>query len=66
MKEEKILIDGMSCGHCVKAVEIELSELNLDSYEVEIGSANILYDENKVSHADIVKAIEEAGYRVEQ
>jgi len=64
VKVEEIIIEGMSCQHCVKAVEVELSELNLDSYKVEIGSANVHYDEDKVSYTDIANAIEEAGYKV--
>lgn len=64
MKNVELKIDGMSCMHCVKAVEIEFEELNLDSYEVEIGSANVHFDENKVNYEDIVKAVEEAGYKV--
>ena len=45
MLEKIFTIQGMSCEHCVKSVEIELDELNLESYKVEVGSANINYDE---------------------
>lgn len=64
MKVGEIKIEGMSCRHCVKAVEVELTELNLDSYKVEIGSANVHYDEHKVNYTDIANAIEDAGYKV--
>lgn len=64
MTQSKINIEGMTCQHCVKAVEVEFEDLNLDSYEVEIGLANVLYDEDKVNYESIVKAIEEAGYKV--
>ncbi len=57
-------IQGMSCQHCVKAVEIELDELNLESYKVEVGSANINYDEKKVNEEEIVNSIIEAGFKV--
>jgi copper chaperone len=62
MKTEKIRIDGMSCGHCVMAVKKELSKLDLNVKVVQIGSAELEYDENKVTHEDIKKAVEEAGY----
>lgn len=62
MKNEVIKIDGMSCGHCVMAVKKELSKLNLKVKDVQIGSAELEYDENKVNHENIKKAIEEAGY----
>lgn len=62
MKNEVIKIDGMSCGHCVMAVKKELSKLDLKVKDVQIGSAELEYDENKVNHENIKKAIEEAGY----
>jgi copper chaperone len=64
MSEKTFKIEGMSCQHCVKAVEIELDELNLESYKVEVGSAKINYNEKKVSEAEIVKSIIEAGFKV--
>jgi len=61
--EKRFNIDGMSCNHCVMAVETELQEANLSNNQVEIGSASVEYN----SHADeskIVAAIEEAGFKV--
>lgn len=57
-------IEGMSCGHCVMAVNKSLSKLNLEEAHVLIGSAEIEYDESKISEAEIKFAIEDAGYRV--
>ncbi|MEW6701902.1 MAG: cation transporter [Bacteroidota bacterium] len=59
-------IKGMSCGHCVMAVKKELSKLALDSFEVEIGSAKVKFDESKVELSAVEKAIAEAGYEVEK
>ena len=64
MKEQKFNIEGMSCHHCVKAVEKELNEIDVDSYEVEIGSAIVKYDEIRMDEHKIINAIEEAGYKV--
>lgn len=64
MKIKELKIDGMRCHHCVKAVEVELQNIGAESYKVEIGSAEITYDENKLSDTDIEKAVEEAGYKV--
>jgi copper chaperone len=64
MKTQEFKIEGMSCGHCVMAVKVELGELNLDNAEVEIGKVKVDYDESNVSEQDIVSAIEEAGYKV--
>lgn len=64
MTKQNFKINGMSCQHCVKAVENEISKLNLNSYEVEIGLAEIEYEETIVEESEIIQAIEEAGYEV--
>ncbi|MFI5144467.1 MAG: heavy-metal-associated domain-containing protein [Ignavibacteria bacterium] len=65
MKSETIKITGMSCNHCVKSVVAEIKKLPLDKFKADINLLGVEYDETKVSHADIVKAIENAGYEVE-
>ena len=64
MINEKIKIDGMSCGHCIIAVRKELSRLPLKIKDVSIGSAEIEYDEAKVTSDEIKKAINKAGYSI--
>ncbi|MDP4172835.1 MAG: heavy-metal-associated domain-containing protein [Bacteroidota bacterium] len=64
MKTEKLEIEGMSCQHCVMHVRKELSRLDVNIRDVQIGSADIEYDENKVTREDLKKAVNEAGYRV--
>jgi copper chaperone len=57
-------IEGMSCNHCVMSVKKSLSKLNLNDLKVDIGSAEVDCDENKTKESEVVKAIEEAGYKV--
>jgi copper chaperone CopZ len=64
MTTQEFKIEGMSCGHCVMAVKKELSKLNLESADVEIGSAKVNFDETKVNSSAIENAITEAGYKV--
>lgn len=64
MRNEKIKIEGMSCGHCIMAVKKELSKLPLNIKEVSIGSAEVEYDETKISKDEIKKAIANSGYLV--
>lgn len=64
MKNDQLKIQGMSCQHCVMAVKKELSKLNINVKDVRIGSAEVEYDETKVTRNDIDKAIAEAGYKV--
>ncbi len=63
MTEKTIAIQGMSCNHCVMAVRKELMKIPaVQVKDVQIGSANIAYDESKVTPAQIGAAITEAGY----
>jgi copper chaperone len=65
MAEAKIKIDGMSCQHCVQAVKKALCEVTgVDSTEVEIGSANVRYDDAKTTQKDLEAAVEKAGFSV--
>ena len=54
----------MSCSHCVMAVEKELNKLDIKNRKVEIGSAKIEFDPDKVSEEDIKNSITESGYIV--
>jgi len=64
MTTQEFQIDGMSCNHCVMAVKKELSKLELESFNVQIGSASVNFDDSKVKTEQIEKAIEEAGYKI--
>ncbi|MDX9923181.1 MAG: cation transporter [Ignavibacteriaceae bacterium] len=64
MTTKEFTIEGMSCMHCVKAVEIELAKLDLVNSKVSIGKAEVTFDESKTSEELIKNAIEEAGYKV--
>ena len=64
MKNERFLIEGMSCQHCIMAVRKELEKLDLNRVVVALGSAAVDYDETRVTRAQIVAAISEAGYTV--
>jgi copper chaperone len=64
MKTQEFKIEGMSCQHCVMAVEKELAKVDLEDTTVEIGNAKVVYDESKVEESEIIEAINEAGYKV--
>ena len=64
LEEKSFNIEGMSCEHCVRAVEKELAQLNIDHYEVEIGLAKVKYDVQRYEDEDIIRAIHEAGFNV--
>jgi copper chaperone len=65
MKNLDLAIEGMSCGHCVTAVKKELSKLKGVTIEsVEVGKARIQFDENAISLDRVIRAVENAGYKV--
>jgi copper chaperone len=65
MTEVSIIIEGMSCQHCVNRVRKAVEALEgIRHLDVTIGLVKVTFDENKVSKNAIEKAIAEAGYRV--
>lgn len=66
MKTELFKIDGMSCQHCVMSLKKELSRLQLIIKDVQIGSAEIEYDDVKVDVMLIKAAIESAGFKLRE
>jgi copper chaperone len=62
--EQTFKVEGMSCGHCVMSVKKELNKLNLTDFKVEIGTVFIDTEKNNTTSEKVVKAIEDAGYKV--
>ena len=63
MGTKALKIDGMSCGHCVKAVTMALQELpGVDVKDVKVGEAIVEADEQVVTSAQLARAIDEAGF----
>lgn len=59
-----IKVEGMSCHHCVMAVQKELNKINAKEFKVEIGLVEIDPEKNNLSEEQIKQAIEKAGYIV--
>jgi copper chaperone len=58
-----LTIDGMSCGHCVKAVTLALQHVpGVEVRRVDVGTAEIEVDESVATRRQLAEAIEEAGY----
>jgi copper chaperone len=65
MERLKLEIGGMSCGHCVRAVEHALRGVaGLQVERVEVGGATVGYDPAVVDRAAISSAVEDEGYTV--
>lgn len=63
MKEVTLQIEGMSCGHCLNAVNQALGKVpGVEIESVRMGRATVRYDEQLTDPARIGAAIEDAGY----
>jgi copper chaperone len=58
-------VEGMSCGHCVNAVEGAVRKLGASGKaDLQAKSVTLEFDESKVSLEAIKAAIEDQGYDV--
>ncbi len=65
MQTVKFDIGGMSCGHCVRAVEKALAGVDgVKAEAVAIGSATVSFDPLLASAQKVAAAIVDAGYTV--
>jgi copper chaperone CopZ len=64
MRRATIHIEGMSCGHCLNAVNRALSTLpGVQIDAVRMGRADVSYDETTTQPTDLEGAVADAGYR---
>ena len=64
MRRATLYIEGMSCGHCLNAVNQALRAVpgvTIDA--VRIGRADVSYDESTTRPSDLESAVADAGYR---
>jgi copper chaperone len=58
-----LAIEGMTCQHCVRAVEGRLRRTpGVDVSQVTIGSADVRYDPTATSVDEIAEVIADEGY----
>lgn len=63
--KKKILIEGMSCGHCVKHVSEALNDIGAKDVEVNLDKKLAIVEISEdITDEAIKEAIEEAGYDV--
>ena len=64
MRHLTLHIEGMSCGHCLNAVNRALMGLpGVEVESVKIGRADVQYDEQVLDSTRIEAAVSQAGYR---
>lgn len=63
MEKKKFKVDGMMCNHCRNNVEKSIKNLQgVEHVEVDL-SSGIAVVEGDVSDEEVVKAIEDLGYK---
>jgi copper chaperone len=68
MENVTLNVSGMSCGHCVNAVEGNVGKLaGVESVKVHLdtGKVEVAFDKEKVSLEKIKETIDDQGYDVE-
>ena len=64
MRQATLHIEGMSCGHCLNAVNRALGSLpGVRIEQLRIGRADVTYDESVTDPSRLEAAVAEAGYR---
>lgn len=67
MENVTLNVKGMSCGHCVKAIEGSVGSLQgVEQVKVnlEAGKVDIAFDHDKVTLDEIKEIIDDQGYDV--
>ncbi|HEY8423455.1 MAG TPA: heavy-metal-associated domain-containing protein [Clostridia bacterium] len=63
MKKSEFVLTNLACENCVSRVTKAVKKLKgVKSYNVDINSMTVEYDENKVSDQDIIDAVQSLGY----
>lgn len=60
-------VEGMSCGHCVKAIENSVTAISgVDNVQVHLdkGIVNVEFNKDVVEVEQITNTIEEQGYTI--
>lgn len=69
MTTETVLIEGMTCGHCVQAVTSEITSLRgVRDVSIELVSGGVsratIVTDDPIATTAVAAAITEAGYRM--
>lgn len=67
METVTLIVEGMSCNHCVNAIEGSVGKLQgVSNVKVSLdeGKVEVSYDDRKVTIEEMKHAIEDQGYDV--
>lgn len=65
--EKILMVEGMTCGHCEKAVKNALMELGeVQEVEVDLSTGKVVVKGDNLQDEPIKAAIVEAGYQIKE
>jgi copper chaperone len=66
MSESTYTVTGMTCGHCVGAVQQEIGAIaGVGAVDVELATGNVTVQSTRpLDRAEIAAAVDEAGYQL--
>lgn len=65
MKKEVLQVEGMSCAHCVHAIEGALEKIHVKAkVDLSAKAVTVEYDDSKGNLTTIKEVIEDQGYDV--
>lgn len=68
MEKTTLNVKGMSCGHCIKAIEGSvgtLSGINSVKVDLDSGTVEVEFNQNEVTLDSIKETIDDQGYDVQ-
>ena len=66
MERVQFTIEGMTCEHCVRAIDNRLRKTpGVQVDKVVVGAVDLHYDQSKISLDEISELISDEGYTVE-
>lgn len=65
MNRKSLKIEGMTCHHCVMALRKSFQMVEgVTGAEVEVGKADVTFDEARVNDSKLAEAVARAGFKV--
>lgn len=65
MQNVRLNVQGMSCGHCINAIEGAIGKLGAEAkVDLKSDSVTVYFDETKLTLDKIKETIEDQGYDV--
>lgn len=60
----KLIVDNMSCGHCVKAVTKAINDIDAKAVvSIDLAKKEVTVEGGSICQEDVIKAIDNAGYQ---